>query len=296
MRVGTTDLATGAAVSHGVAVGDLLVFTQLHEKLRPGPAEYGLQVGLVLGTFTGLQAAIQKKLDAFPGIIFNYTQPAEDAVDEAETGLKSSLAVKIFGSDLQILETKAEKLVIIRADTEVDYGTVMAAMDQLRTAGIEDIGLITDPTQTQTAQGGKIAGLFVRRPKALLLLATFDLWVFGHAFHPRVKVEQTTGKPAWFSPFMAVPGGYRTAVLDRRIDPTLDIQVGTASLGLLWGISDVLLPSPLLILRNDAMLALAGMDVGDRGEVKVERYLAHQALAERMGVAWVASVGQGEPR
>ena len=55
-----------------------------------------------------LQEAIQQKLSAFPGIIFNYTQPAEDAVDEAETGLKSSLAVKIFGSDLETLETKAE--------------------------------------------------------------------------------------------------------------------------------------------------------------------------------------------
>ena len=44
--------------------------------------------------------AIQAKLEAFPGIIFNFTQPAEDAVDEAETGLKSSLAVKIFGPDL----------------------------------------------------------------------------------------------------------------------------------------------------------------------------------------------------
>jgi len=52
--------------------------------------------------------AIQKKLDAFPGIIFNFTQPAEDAVDEAETGLKSSLAVKIFGGDLNTLEAKAE--------------------------------------------------------------------------------------------------------------------------------------------------------------------------------------------
>jgi heavy metal efflux system protein len=52
--------------------------------------------------------AIQKKLDAFPGIIFNYTQPAEDAVDEAETGLKSSLAVKIFGADLNVLETNAD--------------------------------------------------------------------------------------------------------------------------------------------------------------------------------------------
>jgi cobalt-zinc-cadmium resistance protein CzcA len=55
-----------------------------------------------------LIAAIQEKLQAFPGIIFNYTQPAEDAVDEAETGLKSSLAVKIFGADLATLESKAE--------------------------------------------------------------------------------------------------------------------------------------------------------------------------------------------
>ncbi len=35
-----------------------------------------------------LTKAIQQKLAAFPGIIFNYTQPAEDAVDEAETGLE----------------------------------------------------------------------------------------------------------------------------------------------------------------------------------------------------------------
>ncbi len=53
---------------------------------------------------------IQKKLSAFPGVIFNYTQPAEDAVDEAETGLKSSLAVKIFGTDLTVLEEKAKQV------------------------------------------------------------------------------------------------------------------------------------------------------------------------------------------
>jgi heavy metal efflux system protein len=50
---------------------------------------------------------LQKKLASFPGVIFNYTQPAEDAVDEAETGLKSALAVKIFGQDLATLEAKA---------------------------------------------------------------------------------------------------------------------------------------------------------------------------------------------
>jgi cobalt-zinc-cadmium resistance protein CzcA len=54
--------------------------------------------------------AIKKKLKAFPGITFNYTQPAEDAVDEAETGLKSSLAVKIFGPDLTVLEKKGKEI------------------------------------------------------------------------------------------------------------------------------------------------------------------------------------------
>jgi cobalt-zinc-cadmium resistance protein CzcA len=54
--------------------------------------------------------AINEKLLAFPGIIFNYTQPAEDAVDEAETGLKSALAVKVFGTDLETLETKGKAI------------------------------------------------------------------------------------------------------------------------------------------------------------------------------------------
>ena len=58
----------------------------------------------------GLIEAVNQKLAAFPGIIFNYTQPAEDAVDEAETGLKSALAVKVFGTDLQTLEQKGKAI------------------------------------------------------------------------------------------------------------------------------------------------------------------------------------------
>jgi cobalt-zinc-cadmium resistance protein CzcA len=54
--------------------------------------------------------AVQRKLSAFPGVIFNYTQPAEDAVDEAETGLKSALAVKIYGPDLNLLDEKATQV------------------------------------------------------------------------------------------------------------------------------------------------------------------------------------------
>ena len=56
---------------------------------------------------TELQEDIQKQLSGFPGVIFNYTQPAEDAVDEALTGLKSALAVKVYGPDLNVLQSKA---------------------------------------------------------------------------------------------------------------------------------------------------------------------------------------------
>jgi len=61
-------------------------------------------------TKAGLIEAINRKLEAFPGITFNYTQPAEDAVDEAETGLKSALAVKVFGADLQTLQNKGKAI------------------------------------------------------------------------------------------------------------------------------------------------------------------------------------------
>ena len=64
---------------------------------------------------------------------------------------ESELATKVN----EILETKSEKIVLIRADREALYGTVMAAMDQLRAAGIEDIGLITDPRQEGGAGGAQ---------------------------------------------------------------------------------------------------------------------------------------------
>jgi cobalt-zinc-cadmium resistance protein CzcA len=61
-------------------------------------------------TKSQLIAAIDRRLETFPGIIFNYTQPAEDAVDEAETGLKSALDVKVFGADLDTLETIGKQI------------------------------------------------------------------------------------------------------------------------------------------------------------------------------------------
>jgi biopolymer transport protein TolR len=55
----------------------------------------------------------------------------------------------------QILEDKKaeEKVVLIKADQGVDYSSVMATMDQLRAAGIEDMGLITEKPKTSGAGG-----------------------------------------------------------------------------------------------------------------------------------------------
>jgi biopolymer transport protein TolR len=47
----------------------------------------------------------------------------------------------------ELLETKKERIVLIKADEDASYGRVMAAMDALRKAQVEDMGLITEPRQ-----------------------------------------------------------------------------------------------------------------------------------------------------
>jgi len=76
-----------------------------------------------------LTAEFQKRLAAFPGVIFNYTQPAEDAVDEALTGLKSALAVKVYGGDLNVLQNTA--LEIKRRLSEVPGFTELTVVREL---------------------------------------------------------------------------------------------------------------------------------------------------------------------
>ncbi len=91
-----------------------------------------------------LIAAIDKKLRAFPGITFNYTQPAEDAVDEAETGLKSSLDAKLFGPDLNVLEERGSQ--------------VKRVLDRIR--GVQQVTLVQElgqPSLTVTADRVKMA-------------------------------------------------------------------------------------------------------------------------------------------
>src|SRR5205085_5399073 len=78
-----------------------------------------------------LIAAVQKKLAVFPGITFNYTQPAEDAVDEALTGLKSSLDVKVFGTDLALLEQKGREIkAVIEKVPGIQHVTLVQELGQ----------------------------------------------------------------------------------------------------------------------------------------------------------------------
>jgi len=51
----------------------------------------------------------------------------------------------------EVLEDKKEKVVIIKADQDAEYGAVMGAMDLLRASGIEDMGLITEGRQGEGA-------------------------------------------------------------------------------------------------------------------------------------------------
>ena len=55
----------------------------------------------------------------------------------------------------RLLEDKTERIVLIKADKDAQYAAIMEAMDDLRKAGIEDIGLITDPQDPAAGDGGR---------------------------------------------------------------------------------------------------------------------------------------------
>ena len=66
--------------------------------------------------------------------------PNKDIYVNAKQIREGELATKIN----ELLENQKEKIVLIKADEEVEYSAVMGTMDQLRQAGIEDIGLVVE--------------------------------------------------------------------------------------------------------------------------------------------------------
>ena len=57
-----------------------------------------------------LIAAIDKELSKFPGVLWNYSQPISDNMEEAVSGVKGELAVKLYGDDLRTLEKTAQEI------------------------------------------------------------------------------------------------------------------------------------------------------------------------------------------
>jgi cobalt-zinc-cadmium resistance protein CzcA len=72
-----------------------------------------------------LIAAMNRELEKIPGVIWNFSQPISDNLEEAVSGVKGALAVKIYGDDLKTLEEKGDQVVSI--------------MQGVR--GVEDLGL-----------------------------------------------------------------------------------------------------------------------------------------------------------
>jgi len=54
-----------------------------------------------------LIAAMDRELEKIPGVIWNFSQPIADNMEEAVSGIKGELAIKVFGHDLKTLEDGA---------------------------------------------------------------------------------------------------------------------------------------------------------------------------------------------
>ena len=58
-------------------------------------------------------AAMDRELEKLPGVVWGFSQPIADNMEEAVSGVKGQLATKIYGQDLRVLEEKAEQIVSI---------------------------------------------------------------------------------------------------------------------------------------------------------------------------------------
>jgi heavy metal efflux system protein len=75
----------------------------------------------------------KKELSIYPGIIFNFSQPIMDNVEEAVSGVKGSIAVKIYGDNLAELNIMANSVYGVLKDVE----------------GIEDLGILRNIGQPE---------------------------------------------------------------------------------------------------------------------------------------------------
>ena len=110
---------------------------------------------------------LQKGVDVKLPLAANTSDKPEN---EQQTVLAVDAQDKFYVNSIQVpraemadrvklaLEEKTERVVLIKGDTDASYRAIMAAMDDLRKAGIEDIGLITDPKVDPNAPPQPVGG------------------------------------------------------------------------------------------------------------------------------------------
>jgi cobalt-zinc-cadmium resistance protein CzcA len=76
---------------------------------------------------------MDEQLRKLPGIVFNYSQPIRDNVDEAVAGVNASMAVKIFGGDFETLDHKADEVLKVLKDVK----------------GVDDLGVLRNLGQPE---------------------------------------------------------------------------------------------------------------------------------------------------
>jgi cobalt-zinc-cadmium resistance protein CzcA len=162
--------------------------------------------------------AINLELSKIPGVVWNFSQPISDNVEEMMSGVKGSMVVKLYGEDLKVLEQKAHQI-------EDVLGTVK---------GVDDLGVFDENGQPninisidrdkisryglnisdvqdmiETAVGGKVATQVVEGEKR------FDLIV---RFQPQYRSDVEQIKKI----LVATPDGYRIPIEDLATVKTQD--------------------------------------------------------------------------
>ena len=114
------------------------------------------------------------KLKQYPGVIYNYSQPIIDNVAEAVAGINASLAVKIFGDDLQIMNAKADSVAaVLRGVRGVRDLGILRNIGQpelsiiLKPEKLAAYGILTSEAESviEMAIGGKTATRFYEQEK-----------------------------------------------------------------------------------------------------------------------------------
>jgi cobalt-zinc-cadmium resistance protein CzcA len=94
-----------------------------------------------------LIAAMNYQLDKIPGVIWNFSQPIADNMEEAVSGVKGELAIKLRGDDLRTLEEKGDEIVNV-----MSHVRGVQDLGLFRVVGQPNLNLSVDRTQAARYQ------------------------------------------------------------------------------------------------------------------------------------------------